>query len=299
MADTENEPLIEGSDNELFNEAATDKPAETPEAAEVVDEPSQSDAGRPRDAQGKFVKRADEQAEPEQPEAKPAEPVEAKGNIPPARLREEADKRRTAEAERDELKNRIAMLERAMLAQPASQPQKPQPQQPERKRPDPLLDPEGAEAFDNEIRAQERKELDFNLSCRFARLEHKDVFDEAFKAVSAAIQQGDLALQAQIKNSSDPGNDIVRWYQQRKVFSEVGPDPLAYREKLRDELLKDPEFLAKAIETARQQASGQNGARPNTVTKLPPSLNSVSGGNPKQSGADDNSDASVFRQAFG
>lgn len=298
MADTENELLTEGTDNELFNETSSDKPAATPEPEQVIEEPGTPDAGRPRDERGKFVaKKTEEQAE--QPEAKPDEPVEAKGNIPPARLREEADKRRAAEAREQELLNRLSVLEQRMLAQGAQQPQQRQPQQPERKRPDPLLDPEGAEAYDNETRAQERKELDFNLSCRFARLEHKEVFDEAFKAVSTAIQQGDMALQAQIKTSNDPGGDIVRWYQQRKVFSEVGPDPLAYREKLREELLKDPEFIAKAIETARQQAGGQNGSRPNTVTKLPPSLSAVSGGSAKQSGADDNSDASVFKQAFG
>lgn len=297
MAETENELLTEGTDNEVFKEASSDVPAKEPEIEAAIDDPGKPDAGRPRDETGKFVaKPKEEQAE--QPEAKPAEPVETRGGIPSGRLKEEADKRRTAEAERDELKNRIAMLERAMLAQPAQQP-KPQPQQPERKRPDPLLDPEGAEAFDNEVRAQERKELDFNLSCRFARLEHKEVFDEAFKAISTAIQQGDQALQAQLRSSSDPGGDIVRWYQQRKVFSEVGPDPLAYKQKLREELLKDPEFIAKAIEAAKQQALGSNGNRPNTVTSLPPSLQKVSGGASKNSGSDGNSDADVFQQAFG
>lgn len=301
MAEVENEVLSEGTDNEVFNEASNDVPAQKPESEAVVEEPVASGAERPRDATGKFVaKPKEEQAETEQPEVKAAEAPESKGGIPSGRLKEEADKRRAAEAERDDLKNRIAMLERAMLAQPAPQAQqKPQPQQPERKRPDPLLDPEGAEAFDNETRAHENAVRDFNYSCKFARFTHKEVFDEAFKAVTQRINSGDQALAALVRNSADPGETIVNWYQQGKVFSEIGPDPVAYKNKLQEELLQNPEFLAKAVEAARAKASGGNGARPNTVTKLPPSLQAVSGGSAKNTGGDDNSDAAVFQNAFG
>lgn len=301
MAEVENEVLSEGTDNDVFNEASNDVPAKTPESEAVVEKPSEPDAGRPRDERGKFVaKPKEEQAETEQPEVKPVETPEAKGGIPSGRLKEEADKRRAAEAERDDLKNRIAMLERAMLAQPAPQAQqKPQPQQPERKRPDPLLDPEGAEAFDNETRAHENAVRDFNYSCKFARFTHKETFDEAFKAVTQRINSGDQALAALVRNSADPGETIVNWYQQGKVFSEIGPDPVAYKTKLKEELLKDPEFIKAAIEAARTQAAGGNGNRPNTVTKLPPSLQTVSGGSAKNNGGDDNSDAAVFHNAFG
>lgn len=293
MAETENELLPEGTDNEVFNEASNDVPVEKPEIEAVVGEPSNA-GERARDERGKFVaKPKDEQAE--QSEEKPAETVETKGSIPSGRLKEEADKRRTAEAERDELKNRIALLERSVLQSQPQRPQAPAQTEPQKKRPDPLLDPDGAEAFDNEVREHDRQVLNFNLSCRFARLEHKEVFDEAFKAVNEAISGGDAALAAKIKMSPEPGAEIVSWYQQRNLVSETGGDLAAYKQKL----LSDPEFVKQVIESAKTQALGQNGSRPNTVTKLPPSLTSVSGGSAKNSDPDDNSDQSVFKQAFG
>lgn len=293
MAETENELLPEGTDNDIFKEASTDVPAKEPEIEAAVEEPSNA-GERARDDRGKFVaKPKDEQ--PAEPEAvAPPEPQEGKvGAIPPARLREEATKRREAETRLEEALNRIARLERDSL-QPARPQVQTQPE-PQKKRPDPLLDPDGAEAFDNEVREHDRQVLNFNLSCRFARLEHKEVFDEAFKAVNEAISGGDAALAAKIKMSPEPGAEIVSWYQQRNLVSETGGDLAAYKQKL----LSDPEFVKQVIESAKTQALGQNGSRPNTVTKLPPSLTSVSGGSAKNSDPDDNSDQSVFKQAFG
>jgi hypothetical protein len=77
-----------------------------------------------------------------------------------------------------------------------------------------------------------------------------------------------------MQQSSDPGETLIGWYRELKVRAEVGNDPKAYREKVRSEFLKDPEFRKAAMEAWRGEASTQAKGRPNT--QLPPSMNGIS-----------------------
>jgi hypothetical protein len=81
----------------------------------------------------------------------------------------------------------------------------------------------------------------------------------------------------------------------------MGLDDAAIQ-KMRDELLKDPEFLKAAIETVRNgngQQQGQQGQRPNNVTRLPPSLSRTAGSSANADPIDtDDSDRAIFDYAF-
>lgn len=58
-------------------------------------------------------------------------------------------------------------------------------------------------------------------------------------AIGEAMASGDQempALRAAMLQSDDPVGVAMSWYQRRSVLNEVGSDPAAYRQKLRDEL---------------------------------------------------------------
>jgi hypothetical protein len=77
-------------------------------------------------------------------------------------------------------------------------------------------------------------------------------------------------LAAQMRTSSDPVGVAMNWYKRNKLWDVTGGDPDAYKSKVLDEALKDPEYLQKALEAARAQAGAAPGSRPNI--QLPPSL---------------------------
>lgn len=137
------------------------------------------------------------------------------------------------------------------------------------------------EAFQKQLR---QMRLENNLS--ITAMVHKDDFQPAYEAFTQAVEAGDRALAARVFGSADPGGAMVAWHREARTLKEIGTDPNAYLERKLEEKLKDPAFLAKALEAARAQAGGQPvvspttaqpASRPNTVTQLPPSLRSVPG----------------------
>jgi hypothetical protein len=191
--------------------------------------------------------------------------------VPSWRVREINEEKRAAQAERDALKqerDRLAFEQqefRRRLAQLET------PQQAKAEDPDPLLDPRGYREF-MERRFEERLTNERReMSLQMARRAYKDEFDEAY---TTAQKHVDPALRARMQQSSDPGETLIGWYRELKVRAEVGNDPKAYREKVRSEFLKDPEFRKAAMEAWRGEASTQAKGRPNT--QLPPSMNGIS-----------------------
>lgn len=303
MSGTETTTVDVGvSDADLFEGAiAADAPAEQP-VTEV-----QPEAEQPRNPDGTF---ATKEAAPEpekpvtEPEAKPAPVAEAAddkdtgGQIPSWRLREEREAKaeaikraEAAEAERSKLANDFAQMQRefAELRKPAPKPEE---------KPDPLLDPQGFEAylerkFEDRILGERRE-----YSLRSAHRTHGDKFSEAYAEASQAMARGDRALQARMQASPDPGETLVQWHQEQKTMKEVGNDPAAYKTRLLDEALKDPAYLAKAIAAANAQAgSPNNGARP--AVRLPPSLSGAARADAHETNPSDNdvSDEGLFRHA--
>lgn len=288
MSDVENEL----NDAELFNDAMTETPVETPEPEiAAVEQPALE---QPRDEQGKFAAK-DEPApeiEAEKPTVDDNAPL-----VPSWRVREINEEKRTLaekvakfeteqsqwQREQQELRTRLAALEKP--AQPKAEAQKP----------DPLLDPEGYEAylekrFEDRLLSERRES-----SLQQAHRTYKGEFEEAY---AAAQKQVDPVLQTMMQNSRDPGETLVQWHREQKTKAEVGNDPNAWLEKKLEERLNDPAFLAKAMERARGVASPQTNGKPNV--QLPPSLNNASRANASLVSADDNddSDEALFKYAM-
>lgn len=287
-----------GTDAALFDGAIADEvPKEEPAAAEP-EKAAPADEGQPRTPDGKFASKEPEKSEPQTVATaadKPAETTEKEkdGWIPAWRVRqmkEEGEQRAAAEA--SELRRRIAQLEKPAETK-------------KQEIPDPLLDYEGyhrtlIEQFRSELRAERG-----NLSLRSARKSDPETFDKAYAAAAEAIARGDRLTQQRIGNSDDPGEELIAWHKENETRREVGNDPNAYVQRKLDEALKDPAFLAKAIEAAKAAANGtastsqtNGGTRP--VVKLPPSLTGAARAD-AASGTEDGdlmSDGALFTQAL-
>jgi hypothetical protein len=152
---------------------------------------------------------------------------------------------------------------------------------------------------------QKFNEFRLDMSRELAVLKYNEqAVTEMEQAVAQAMQQGhpDMpALAAQMRSSKFPALVAMQWHQREKTQREIGGDLNAYRNKLQEELLANPEFLAKAVAKATgqaQQAAAQPGSRPNI--SLPPSLNRATGAgltNSDPTEEADMSDRGLFRHA--
>lgn len=81
------------------------------------------------------------------------------------------------------------------------------------------------------------------LSMRLAVKEHgREVVQTAYAALGAAMQAGDPNARVEyqrIKASDDPYGDMVEWHKHSQAQAEIGSDPVAYREKLKAEILAE------------------------------------------------------------
>lgn len=267
------------TDDELLNDVLSDEPAEipAPEQVEQIEEPK----------------------EPEEPKGEVEAGAEDKPPIPPKpewRKQEDAERARSAEAElaneraeKAALKQRLEALER-----PA-----PKAEQPKTSRPDPLLDPDGyAKAIRDELREEALNDRR-NESLQEAHDANPKAFDEAYKAAQQAMAKGDVTLAARMQASRNPGKTLMGWHKEQKDRAEVGDDLGAYKQRLRDEALKDPEFRKAAIEAWRaEELAQQTNGRPRI--DLAPSLNGASRANTSlKSNVEDVSDGELFQQVAG
>jgi hypothetical protein len=324
MADIpENENLIDAvqtgvreTEAEILNEAFIDPPEDgDADEADTQDQTDAQDASsdRPRDEKGKFVakdaaKQADQQT-PEQQKAAEGEQAGEKGDkddgetVPRWRLREIAEERRQAQAERDQLRAELIRLQtQQQTRQPPQSPAQGLQQQPQQENQeiDPLLDPVG---FANRLRSEFAQQLatqQLNFSLSRAHDRHGEVFEKAYEALVTEGQRGNGAIVRDLTSRPNPGEAIVTWHKQQMLLRETNGDLDAYKSRVREELLQDPEFLKQAMETARGQATGgqrqpTQGQRPNTITRLPPSLSRTAGSSANVDPIDtDDSDDAIF-----
>lgn len=206
--------------------------------------------------------------------------------IPPARLREEADARRAAERDRDELKHRLTRLEAQL------QPQHQQARPPEFwDNPDEwgrsLVTPIHEQLF------QQRQ----GVSRLLAEEKHgSDTVRAAYNALGQAMQ-ADPAVQTdylRIMRSNHPYGELVAWHKKRQAFDEIGSDPAAYRNRVLDEAMRDPEVQQRFLAQLRGAAQPNVEApRRSTVPHIP-SLQGIGTAAGPASAAGDPSDAELF-----
>jgi hypothetical protein len=278
-------------DGALFNEAVTAN-ADTlakfenplPVAApEKTDEPP---AGE---------KKVDAKTEPPKPDDS--------APVPSGRFREESEARRRAERERDDLRAQLAAFARV------APPQQQAPQQP----------PQKIDIFDNPqgyVRGEIREEMlpvleqiraDFQnqreaMSLNWALDKHgEETVSASRQALEAGMSRGDpnaWNTYNRAMQSHDPYGVIVRWHREGETLRTIGGDLEAYRKRVLEEALADPEYRKRAIEAAKGQAT--NVHRPaGSVT--PPVTASPSLGNVGAAGGDEQliepDDMTLFRAA--
>jgi hypothetical protein len=190
---------------------------------------------------------------------------EQPASVPSSRLREESERARNAERERDDLRAEIARL-RATPQQPRTEQQ---PQAPKEIWDDPkAFVQEAVSPLEQAMRRQGEA-----ISRRFAVQEFgQELVNAAFEDMKQA-RATDPASQVELQrilSSDHPFGELVAWHKNRLVLKEVGSDPAAYRNRILEEALKNPEFLGKAVEAARAgaQATVETPGRP-AATSMP------------------------------
>lgn len=277
------------NDEDLFNDAVSDETSDDPIVSEpVVEQPEREVA---RDEAGRFAAKEEPASDvvAEQVD-KPAVDDNAP-QIPSWRLREIRE-------ERDELKRQLEEARRQTVAPPRQEVQPPA----KVEKPDPLLDPEGYEKYlDDKFEAKrlnDRREMDLELT----RQANTEAFDTAHNEAMRLKSVGDPAfveLAQKMQSTTNPGKVLLKWHQERQMKAEIGDDLAAYKQRQREELMKDPEFRKAAMEAWRNDAQPQTNGRPRV--DLPPSMSSASRSNAllHSSSNSDVSDEQLFQDLAG
>ena len=257
--------MEEMDDESLFNSVTEGDPdapvTEQPETLETR-EPEKTE---PTEGAEKLAAEPEKAAGEEKTDARiPAwrrEEIAAEKNRAVDEARAAREQLATERSQREQLERRLAAIEKPVPKAEAA-------------KPDPLLDPEGYEKY-LETKFEERLLNDRREdSLANAHKTYKMEFEEAYAAAQKAV---DPALKARMQQSRDPGETLIAWHRERKTQAEIGGDLNAYKAKLRDEALKDPEFRKAAMAAWREQAPTQANGRPRV--DLPPSLNGASRSN--------------------
>jgi hypothetical protein len=283
-------------DRALFEAALSDEPPATEAVAvePAPEDPPAEQEGQPRDEHGRFAPKA---IEPEAPAPAPAlsqpEP-QPDHRIPLTELLNEREKRQKFERELEETRRQNEALQAQWQQFQAQQRQQ---QQPKPEVPDIFENPQGYQSHIEQTFNQRMREQELNFSLRLAHVQYKKDFEEAYAALNQRGQMGDNSAVRAIVDSPDPGEALMRWHRQQKLYEATGGDLEGYLTKRQEELLKDPAFLAKAVEAVRaQQGNGQNGQRP--AVQLPPSLSRIPSAAASVEEAGGMSDAALFAQAL-
>lgn len=272
-------------DQELFDSVTSHEPTEvagevqTEVAAEVND-------GQPRDEQGKF-------AQKEQPAevVTQAETQGGEAHIPSWRLREQTERAEAAERRAQQMQSDF---ERRFNELQSRLP-KPEPQA----APDVFENPDGFlqhgvnRAIDP-VKSEIGQLREFYSRKEATREHGEEKVKAAYDAIAQGMQSRDpevVATYQRAMQSMDPYGEIVKWHQQKTIYSQIGNDPEAWFNKQLEERSKDPAFQAKLLGQAQQQVKNPSGTVANIV-KLPPSLSKV--GAATTGSNDDLSDAELF-----
>lgn len=300
MADQQETIDIDSS--EMFR-AAMEEPTQEAPAEVIAEQPEQ-----PRDDKGRFAPKQASEAEaapiqqPPVDQAQP-EPKDTDGQVPSWRLREVREAREEAERRAQESAQQSYALQaqlRAMQQELAAI------KAPKQEPVDFFANPD--QALQQRLSPMEEKFAKLESDVRLAvsrtaaiAMHGAQAVMDMERAIADAVAKNhpDMrGLAAQMRASEDPAGVAMEWHKRTKLWEVTGGDPDVYKNKVLDEALKNPEFLAKALEAARSQAGGQATSRPNI--NLPPSLTKTPGSSTTNGAADDGdmSDRALFRHAM-
>jgi len=151
-----------------------------------------------------------------------AESVDTAPHVPRRALEDERRKRQDLERRFQELEHYAKQFQ-----QPPPQPQKPQ-------IPDPFVDPEAYQQYVEE-RAQ-TSVLNERLNMSQMMAEEKYGEDRVKEALEMAAQAGVIPS---FMRARHPYKELIEWHDKARVMQDIGPDPAAYRERLKAELMAE------------------------------------------------------------
>lgn len=154
-------------------------------------------------------------------------------------------------------------------------------------------------------------DIQLNFDMQLASMRHGPAFDAAWQHFYASCQNGaDPVSYFRVMNARSPGEEMVRWFHERRLMHETGGNLEAYRNRILQEALQNPEFMARlqanggAMPTQQQpqQARGEDGRfqsqqpQPRQEVRLPTSLSRMNGsrGMPAASEVEDGSEEAIF-----
>ena len=289
-------------DKELFADAFGARDPE-PEPAKVEPpEPDINPEPAPVEPKAEIEEQVSPEPEIEVEEQPEAEPASRDHRVPLSELLTTRERAQKAEAERERFEREAAAAREEAQRQIQAMQQQLQRIEAERHQqppPDRYQDPDAYEAYREQAASQREQQLRYELAETKAYAQYgyatvKEAMEEALKAAAA-----DPQLDRSLSSAPNPFAAVVEWHRSQKVLAEVGDDPQAYREKLRQTLLQDPEFRKQAMETWQAEArSAQPGSeRPQSTTRLPPSLSKTPAS--KSAPVVEMDDAGLLKEALG
>ena len=242
----ENDAVMGGDDDALFNEVTAPKEAE-------ASAPELPDLNPENEPEPKAIAPKVE-AKPEPTPAQP-EPTREDPRVPVSELIAERRQRQNLERQLEQM---VAALNRA--APPPPQPQQPEiwddPAQYVRAQVNPEIQRFQAVAM---TQAREIAELRFG----------EDKVKAAQAAFDEMVASNRLhpAEYAEVMQSANPFAQAVKWHERHQIVSEIGTDPQGYKAKLRQELISDPEFRKEFM--AALQGEAQQPTAKRVFTPIP------------------------------
>lgn len=208
--------------------------------------PETDTQGQSRDEHGKFAPKqetAGTNTDPDKTAQGVVEGGDGKGKVPLQAVHAEREKRQQAQTEAETLRRELAELrgQVSMLRQPAQA----QPTEPPKPKKTFWEDPDGFLAERLAPVQQTMQDQRIELSTMLAAKDHgADTVKEARAALLEAMQANPndpslIALDQQSQRSVHPMEDVITWHNRRKAMADIGEDPAAYRERVRQELLAE------------------------------------------------------------
>lgn len=213
-----------------------------PRADEQEIETTDQPTGQDRGEDGKFKAKAeDEPAEPQpEPEAETADEPES-GKVPQQAIHAARQKERETRQENEELRRQIAQMQ-GQLNTVIQMQQKPQAPAEPAAAPDFWDDPDAFIKSRMDPFQQQMQQQRETVSQAIAIKDHgRESVEEAYQAL-ATHMQSDPNGQADYKRIMEhplPYVELVNWHQRRQAIAEIGTDPAAYRERVRQELMAE------------------------------------------------------------
>lgn len=279
------------SDEQIFMSKDSGEIIEEPVIEETVD-PVEPVAETPQEAPVE-AKTEEVVAAVEPTPATPEEPPQtSEAMVPSWRLREINEAKAATEQQNAQLQRQQAELQ-AQLQQLQQAQQQPQ------QVPDMYEDPTGYQNYqNNQFQSRDDQITQLQQALQQQSMQNTSYarhgYDKVSTAWNAALEaeKSNPAIAARIANSQNPWDEAVKWHEETQIHQQIGEGGIdGFRQRTRDELMKDPEFRKQVLASLQEEAGGGTVATPSTDV---PSLSNATRVSTPDNGDPLVSDAELF-----